>query len=375
MTNQIIKFVRRKDLEFIQELGQGACGRTVLLYDSVIDEHFVCKKYSPMNESMKSELFGNFVQEIKLLHLLNHPNIVRVFNYYIYPDELAGYILMEYVRGTDIEEYLSKNPEQINQVFLQTIEGFAHLEKNRILHRDIRPMNLMISNDGVVKIIDFGFGKQAFTQQDYGKSITLNWWCEPPKEFSLDKYDYCTEVYFVGKLFEKIIIDNQIEQFAYKSLLAKMCKGEPSKRIDSFSIVRNEILAGKFVDIEFSDSEVEAYRIFAEALSEATSKIEQSTKYVDDSDDIQRRLEGCYKKVMLEEWIPSNSVVLQCFLSGAYFYSSRNFIQVSSIRGFIELLRSCSREKKNIVIGNLHTRLDSIARYEEKVEFDDDIPF
>jgi serine/threonine-protein kinase len=375
MTDQIIKFIRRKDLEFIQELGQGACGRTVLLYDRVIDEQFVCKKYSPLNETMRAELFRKFVQEIKLLHLLNHPIVVRVFHYYIYREELAGSILMEYVVGADIEEYLLKRPEQINQVFLQVIEGFAHLEKNKILHRDIRPMNLMISNEGVVKIIDFGFGKQAIVQKDYGKSITLNWWCEPPTEFASDIYDYCTEVYFVGKLFEKIIIDNQIEQFAYKSLLTSMCKGKPEDRIESFSIVRNGILAGKFLDIEFSESEIDYYRIFAEELSEVTSKIEQSTKYVDDPDDIQRRLEGCYKKVMLEQRVPCNSVVLQCFLSGAYYYSNRNFIQVSSIRRFIELLRSCSREKKNIVIGNLHTRLDSVTRYEEKVEFASDIPF
>ncbi len=290
MTEEIVKFVRRKDLEFIRELGQGACGRTVLLYDGEIDEYFVCKKYSPLSETMRTELFDNFVQEIKLLHLLNHPNVVRVFNYYLYRQDFAGYILMEYVRGSDVEDYLSKNPEQINQVFLQTIEGFAHLEKNKILHRDIRPMNLLISDDGLVKIIDFGFGKQAFAQEDYDKSITLNWWCDPPSEFARDIYDYCTEVYFVGKLFEKIVMDNAIEQFAYKALLARMCKTEPSDRIESFSIARNEILAGKFVEIEFTQPEMDAYRTFADQLSEVTSKIEQSTKYVDNPDDIQRRL-------------------------------------------------------------------------------------
>ncbi len=375
MPNQIINFTRCKPLKFIEELGQGACGRTVLLYDDVINEQFVCKKYSPLSESMRTELFSNFVQEIKLLHLLNHLNVVRVFNYYLYPNSFAGYILMEYVKGLDIEDYLSNNPEQINQIFRQTIDGFNHLENNKILHRDIRPMNILVSNDGIVKIIDFGFGKQAFSQKDYDKSITLNWWCERPSEFSFNVYDYATEVYFIGKLFDKIIEDNQIEQFAYKSLLSRMCKHEPSNRITSFSTIRNEILAGKFEDIDFSMEEKEVYRTFADELSMAISKIEQSTKYVDNPNDIQRKLEECHKKVMLEQQVSSNAVVLQCFLSGAYYFSRNNLIEVCAIQQFIELLRSCSKERKNIVISNLHTRLDSIERYEVKVEFDDDIPF
>jgi len=63
----------------------------------------------------------------------------------------------------------------------------------------------------------------------------------------------------------------------------------------------NILCSSLLIDIEFSYSEIEAYRISAEALSEAILKIEQSTKYVGDADDIQRRLEGCYKKVMFEE--------------------------------------------------------------------------
>ncbi|MDY6845109.1 MAG: protein kinase, partial [Thermodesulfobacteriota bacterium] len=146
MTENIIEFVRKKDLVFEKELGRGACGRTVILYDDIIDERFVCKKYAPvyeeLKEQLKEQLFENFIREIKLLHLLNHVNIVRVFNYYIYPDQYAGYILMEYVKGTDIEEYLSKHPENINGIFIQVIDGFTHLEKNSILHRDIRPLNI-----------------------------------------------------------------------------------------------------------------------------------------------------------------------------------------------------------------------------------------
>ncbi len=376
MPDRIVEFVRKKDLIFVKELGQGACGKTVILHDAVIDEDFVCKKYAPIHEPLKQELFANFVREIKLLHILNHPNVVRVFNYYLYPDQLAGYILMELVNGKDIEEYLTLNPEQINQIFLQTVDGFNHLEKNEILHRDIRPQNILVSDDGVAKIIDFGFGKRVATKQDFDKSISLNWWCDLPLEFADQTYNYTTEVYFVGKLFEKIILETGLEQFSYKGILSRMCAKDPSQRINSFSKIEQEILAGKFADIPFTEDECSAYRDFASDLSSVISKVEQSAKYFDSPQDIEKKLEDAYRKVMLEDRLPSNTLVIGCFLNGSYYFSNRVFMEVANLRRFIELLRSCSREKKSIVLSNIFARLDASPRYQEKIKYEgDDIPF
>lgn len=173
--DKTIEFIRKRDYKFIKELGQGACGKTVLLYDDMINEHFVCKKYHPFSETHRQELFSNFVREIKLLHQVHDTNVVRVFNYYLYPDQLTGYILMEFVDGTDVEDYLKNAPEKINEIFLQVINGFRYLEANNILHRDIRPQNLMVTNTDNVKIIDLGFGKKIEQSKDFDKSISLNW--------------------------------------------------------------------------------------------------------------------------------------------------------------------------------------------------------
>ena len=376
MAEELVKFIRQKDYVLKRELGQGACGRTVLLYDSFIEEQFVCKKYSPISEGLKEELFENFIREIKLLHLLNHQNVVRVFNYYLYPEQLLGYILMEYVQGCDIEDYLSSHPEDINEIFAQVIEGFTHLEKCKILHRDIRPQNVMVGVDGVVKIIDFGFGKQTFNPQDFGKSISLNWWCEPPPEFKDSIYDYKTEIYFVGKLFEKIINDSNIEHFKHMSLLGRMCVQNQDSRIAYFSEVRKELLSEKFLDIGFESSELATYREFSDSLFSSISKIESGTKYYDDISEIQAKLEECYKKVMLEEYLPNSSLVIRCFVNGQYFYKTSNWFRVEVLRAFLDFYRSSSREKKNIVIGNIQTKLDTVKRYDQAFsKFDDDIPF
>ncbi|MBA3025030.1 MAG: protein kinase [Sulfurimonas sp.] len=80
-----IEFIRKKDFKFIKKLGNGAFGETILIQDEYINYDFVCKKYKPLKGIPKEEYFKNFINEIKLMHLLHHNNIVRVFNYYLYP--------------------------------------------------------------------------------------------------------------------------------------------------------------------------------------------------------------------------------------------------------------------------------------------------
>jgi len=376
MKENIIKFIKSKDFVLLEELGRGACGKTVKLFDDVINETFVCKKYEPFYEEHKEILFDNFIQEIKLLYLLNHKNVVRIFNYYIYPKKQTGYILMEYIEGNDIESYLIDNPQNINNIFNQCVSGFLHLEKCKILHRDIRPLNILVSNDNELKIIDFGFGKKASSNSDFDKSISLNWWCEPPIDFKNKQYDFNTEVYFVGKLFEKIIKDRDISTFKYSALLSKMCDPDPITRIPSFSDVSNALSENRFLEIEFNYFEQKTYREFSTSLTSAISKIEIDCKYYEDSELIQQKLDDCYRKTMLEELVPSNPIITKCFLNGSFYFTKKIFFPVSEIKAFIELIRSCSQDKKNIIFENLFLKLDSIERYSESpVEFDDDIPF
>lgn len=364
----------KKNYQLERELGQGACGRTVLLFDRAIDERFACKKYDPSNIDFKEELFSNFVREIKILYKLNHPNIVRVFSYDLYPDKYIGYILMEYVDGTDICKYLSMNPDDVNTIFQQTVEGFYHLEENEILHRDIRPLNLMVTNSGSLKIIDFGFGKNTKNEADFGKSITLNWWCEVPKDFADGLYDFSTEVYFVGKLYEQIIAENNIKNFKYTSTLKKMCHSSPTKRISSFSMVKKEILVDQFLEADFSDDELYTYREFSEALFSILSKIERGAKFKS-TEEIQSLLEKYYRRIMLENTLPNSGELIKCFFTGSFYFNRKVNVYVHTLKSFIDFFRSSNLEKKNIIISNLQSKLDAIDRYDDPTSDWDDVPF
>lgn len=374
MDSQIVNFVRKKDFVLEKRLGRGATGNTVLLFDSIINERFACKKYEPANPAHADRFFDAFLKEIKLLHLMNHANVVRVFNYYLFPERKTGYILMEYVDGEDIGLHLRLNSDAINNIFSQVISGFSYLEENEILHRDIRESNILVNDKGAVKIIDFGFGKQAQQPKDYTNSVFLNWWCPLPNELRQSIYDFRTEVYFVGKLFEKMIADYEIEHFEHSQLLERMCEIDPEDRVASFSEVRASLLQAGFGGVEFSWDEKQAYQEFASALSGVVSSIDKGAKYHTDAATLLSRLEECYRSVMLEDRIPNPNILARCFIDGAYRYFKRATIRVETLKGFIDMFRMVSTEKQNIILANVHARLDSKDR-QYQVDMDDDIPF
>ncbi len=371
MDKKVIEFIRKKDFRFVKNIGQGGTVKTVLLKDEIIDESFVCKKYSPYYEKHKDVFFSNFVEEIKILHKIYHKNIVRVFNYYLYPDLKTGYILMEYVKGQDLKEFISKNPHLLNDIFAQTLRGFNYLEKNNILHRDIRPENILVSEEGIVKIIDFGFGKRIKFEDDFDKSITLNWRFSPPNDFKNKIYDFRTEIYFVGKLFEEIIRENLIENFTFTNILNDMIKTDIDKRINSFTLINRRVISDENIGIEFSEDNKEIYKRFASGLTSIFNKIEQGAEYVTDIDKIISGLESVYRNSILEDYIQNPNSISQCFVNGGYYFKSPEF-ELNILRDFIKFINSVSIDKKRIILNNLWQRLDSIKRYREE---SDDLPF
>lgn len=371
--NKTIEFLRKKDFKFIQELSNGSFGKTILLEDEYINHQFVCKKYEPLEGIKKEDYYDNFVNEIKLLHLLYHNNIVRIFNYYLYPELNLGYIMMEYIDGMDIYSYIENYPENINSIFEQTIKGFIYLENNNILHRDIRPTNILVDNDNNVKIIDFGFGKKINFLKDNAKSITINWWGdERPSEFREEIYDIKTEIYFIGKLFEEIL-NKVTTSFKYKSILKKMIAINYENRIDSFKIIQKEISDNTNSINIFSDEEKHNYKQLANILFSNLSSKEANSHITMNIDDIIKNLELLQKKTMLEDYIRPKQI-LKIFISGSYKYPIQSLgIPTNFLINFCSFFKNITKEKQNIVLYNLEIRFDDITTYYDYT--DDDIPF
>ncbi len=89
---------------------------------------------------------------------------MRIYIYYPFEDAQTAYIIMEHIKGKSIEDYILENvlplgSDDLDNLFIQLVEGFSYIEKNNIIHRDIREGNILVDESGTVKIIDFGIGK------------------------------------------------------------------------------------------------------------------------------------------------------------------------------------------------------------------------
>lgn len=369
---EIIEFNRVKQFKYIKPLGVGGTGDTHLFEDETTDMLFAFKKYVPKDTSYKDEFYERFVDEIKILFKISHPNIVRIYNYYLYPEIKLGYLQMEYVDGVSIDNFQPYAwGKEWSELFIDVIRAFEYLENNDILHRDIRPANVLIDKYENVKIIDFGFGKKLDSEERDGKSVLLNWpVTELPEEtYYKGIYNHQSEIYFVGKLFQNILEEN-IGDFCFNHIIQKMIKTKPSQRYRSFIEVSKEISAGIISKIDFSDSEKEIYISFADELSNKITKFNDGFSPLNDINTTTAMLATLIKDSSLEKYIQANNRLINCFVSGSYTYNTRQDIEVECLKQFYEFFISLTSFKQKIVLDNIYTRLSLI-----KVEIVDDCRF
>ena len=96
-----------------------------------------------------------FIGEAKLLGQLSHPSIVTLFDYVV--DNSGYHLVMEYLKGNQLDEYIKKVSGPINEIraidiFSQILDGISHIHKLNIVHRDIKPSNIIIDQNDQIKL-------------------------------------------------------------------------------------------------------------------------------------------------------------------------------------------------------------------------------
>ena len=149
--------------EISSVLGQGAMGVVYLAHDPDIDRAVAIKTVHPEAARGESaaEIEARFLKEAKLAGRLQHPNIVTVYD--VGRDRDVYFIAMEYVDGKPLTRYLG-GPEELPltakvTIIRQAAEALAHAHERGVVHRDIKPGNILITREGRVKVTDFGIGK------------------------------------------------------------------------------------------------------------------------------------------------------------------------------------------------------------------------
>lgn len=150
--------------EIIRELGQGAMGVVYQAKDPLIDRVVAIKTINlGLAQEDKDEYEGRFYQEAKAAGRLNHPNIVTIYDVGKSGD--IAYIAMEFLQGRELRDIMNDGSllpvEHVLSVVAQVASGLAYAHEYGIIHRDVKPSNIMVIRDGHVKITDFGIARMA----------------------------------------------------------------------------------------------------------------------------------------------------------------------------------------------------------------------
>ncbi len=373
-----VEFTPVKGYDVINDnLGAGSFGKTILIKDLSIDELFVCKKYSPQPGIQKKDFFDTFKKEIKLMYQINHPNVVRVFTYYLYEDYYTGYILMEYIEGDSIDKWFEDYWLQLtdsNDIFRQLIEGFACIEKSGIIHRDIRESNILISKHDEVKIIDFGLGKKidkvGMSADSFNRIINRQQMQRLPNEFSEGKYTSRTDMFCIAELFWRMLKKHNITDFKHEYILNKMMNADPSKRYESFKDILMALDKKDMKALEISDEDRAVYREFTESvygvLAEFTEKPNLNLNVPNVLEGLQQLLESnC-----LNESVQNVSELIGIFVNSNYRYYGSRYVSVEAINKFYNWFVSKDETFQNIILKNIKNRLLS-----RPVKTEDELPF
>ena len=143
--------------KILEMIGGGGMANVYLAHDIILDRHVAVKVLRP-EFSNDDEFIKRFRREAHSTTSLNHPNIVSIYD--VGEENDIYFIVMEYVEGKTLKQYIQQNKviliEEVIDIMKQLTSAIEHAHQNQIVHRDIKPHNILIDNLGHVKVTDFG---------------------------------------------------------------------------------------------------------------------------------------------------------------------------------------------------------------------------
>lgn len=203
-------------------LGQGGFGITYVAQDHKTGSLVAVKEYFPdtmaartggpsvsayTGQREENFLYGKecFLNEAKTLaEFIGNPNIVRVHSYF--EENNTAYFVMDYVQGTSLQDYLKQRGrlswEETKHILEPVIEALASVHSRGVIHRDVTPDNIYITNDGTVKLLDFGAARYSLGDKSRSLDVVLKHGYAPREQYSRHgRQGPYTDVYALGATF------------------------------------------------------------------------------------------------------------------------------------------------------------------------------
>ena len=279
--------------EIRSKLGQGGMGEVYLAEDTRLRRN-VALKILPFDVATDRVRMERFVQEAKAASALNHPNIITIYE--IDQTESGHFIAIEYIDGQTLRERAASSSLTVGDVLdiaIQATSALADAHEAGIVHRDIKPDNIMIRRDGIVKVLDFGLAKLSEPSQssvfvDSEAPTSINIKTEPGVVMG-------TAVYMSPEQARGVPVDARTDIFSLGIVLYEIIAGRlPFKGSDRVEVMMSILGDDKPPPLARYAPEApdELQRIVGKALAKPREDRYQSTNdLLNDLQNLKKRLE------------------------------------------------------------------------------------
>lgn len=193
--------------EIVKSIGEGGMANVYLANDKILDRK-VAVKVLRGDLSSDDKFIRRFQREALSVSNLSHPNIVEVYD--VGEEDGEYYIVMEYIEGKTLKQLLKKRESltltEVIDIMTQLTDGISHAHESYIIHRDIKPQNIMIQDDGRIKITDFGIAMALnATQLTQTNSVMGSVHYLPPEQASGKGATVKSDIYSMGILMYELL--------------------------------------------------------------------------------------------------------------------------------------------------------------------------
>ena len=239
--------------KILEKLGEGGMGVVYLAEDLKL-ERKVAIKFLPRNIADSSEERERFKIEAKAAAALNHPNIATIYAIEEANDDT--FIVMEFIEGIELKDKIKSGPIPTNEainIAIQIANGLEAAHKKGIVHRDIKSQNIMITDDGKVKIMDFGLAKvdKGIQLTQIGSTVGTIAYMSP-EQTKGEEVDYRTDIWSFGVvLYEMLTGDLPFNGDYEQAIVYSILNEEPELEnniSEGLKLIINKVLEKKTND-------------------------------------------------------------------------------------------------------------------------------
>lgn len=187
-----------------ETLGVGAHSRVVRGHDPLIDRSVAIKLFSP--QLARCDARNRFLREARVVGKLSHPAIISVHDIGIEESTQTPYLVMELVEGQSLEKIISKGTTPFPTACEwagHVAEALAVAHRRAVIHGDIKPANILITNENRVKLTDFGMARLASHQTDSAVRGTPAYWC--PEQILGRAQDARSDLFSLGIVLHEML--------------------------------------------------------------------------------------------------------------------------------------------------------------------------